>query len=246
VETWGVEHCRSFTQSPNGNIAADATISMSSHELFDAATDPLVGPEGVAWYDFDCADGTKCGEIADKCEYTYGALAADGSNVTLNGHPYIVQREWSNAAFTGASYSGCVVSHGSSGLPVTVESAYTAANANSKLKKTFLRGDKIFYFGEFQNNSGSVCTAQASWFAKGGAKTLVNGAYTISVDPGTSYWYVKRKIAANAPLRKYVLTVSILCDGQISSASSKFKVVAGTSASASADDAPETGGPIRR
>ncbi|MFN8495999.1 MAG: hypothetical protein U0350_50880 [Caldilineaceae bacterium] len=85
-ETWPGT-CRSFTKSPNGNLDADSEISTASHEHFEAATDP----NGNAWYD---AAGYENG---DKCAYTYGTISSTGSNVTLNTHPYIIQREWNNA-----------------------------------------------------------------------------------------------------------------------------------------------------
>lgn len=73
--------------SPNNDPDADAEISAASHELMESVTDPLLN----AWYDPAHA------EIADKCAFTYGATAPDGSNITMNGHPYIVQEEFSNA-----------------------------------------------------------------------------------------------------------------------------------------------------
>lgn len=73
--------------SPNGDLDADAEISITSHELMETVTDPLLD----AWYD---ATGA---EIGDKCAYTYGPTAANGSDITMNGNPYIVQEEFSNA-----------------------------------------------------------------------------------------------------------------------------------------------------
>jgi hypothetical protein len=101
-ETWTTS-CRQFTKSPNGNIAADSEISTLSHEHFEAVTDvnppPTTPIAGVtAWTD------SQGFEIGDKCAYTYGTKAANGSNITLNGHPYIMQLEWSNAV------SGCAKS----------------------------------------------------------------------------------------------------------------------------------------
>jgi hypothetical protein len=74
------------SKSPNGDINADSTINVTSHEQNEAATDPLLN----AWYD---ASGN---EIGDKCAWTFGTIAANGSNVTWNGRPYIVQLEWDN------------------------------------------------------------------------------------------------------------------------------------------------------
>ena len=80
--------------SPNNDADADATINVTSHEQMEAATDPLLN----AWID---SSGQ---EIVDKCAWNFGTTNADGSNVSWNGHPYLVQQEWDNAQ------SGCVLS----------------------------------------------------------------------------------------------------------------------------------------
>lgn len=243
LEAWN--DCRSLVNSPNGNLDADATISLMSHELFEAITDPQVGPDHSAWYDHNCNDNTECGEIADKCEYTYGTIAADGSNVTLGSHHYIVQREWSNAAFTGASYSGCVLSYNPPKPPhVLIDQAYTASNQSGTPKKKFVRGARIFYFGAMRNDGSAKCDTSSIWLAKGGARIVMSLVATISVNPGTSRWYVKGRIPANAPLRKYTLTISTICSGQISSASATFKVVAGGAATKNASETVLPEGPF--
>jgi hypothetical protein len=73
--------------SPNNDQDSDAEISITSHEQMETVTDPQLN----AWFD------TTGAEIGDKCAYTYGSTAANGSNITMNGHPYIVQEEFSNA-----------------------------------------------------------------------------------------------------------------------------------------------------
>lgn len=103
--TWGgSQGCKDFQTSPNGNLDADTEISAASHEHFEAANDPQLN----AWY--DNIDFTN-GEIGDKCAYYYGAVAGDGSNLTLNGHKYRIQLEWSNARSNGTKYSGCAKSY---------------------------------------------------------------------------------------------------------------------------------------
>jgi hypothetical protein len=79
----------SISGSPNHDALADAMINSLSHEHFEAVTDPY----GDAWYDGNPASG----EIADKCEYRFGAIHAGGGNVTLaHAHSYLVQEEWSD------------------------------------------------------------------------------------------------------------------------------------------------------
>lgn len=94
-----VESCLNLPtgHSPNGDSAADAVIISLSHEQFEAVSDPALS----GWYD----DVPHDGEMADKCERSYGPIRADGSNVTLaHGHRYIVQEEWS------LRDQGCVLS----------------------------------------------------------------------------------------------------------------------------------------
>lgn len=73
--------------TPNGNAAADSTLSVVSHEHLEAITDPRLN----AWYD------SVGYENGDKCAWTFGAVsAAHKFNQTINGHKYILQAEWSN------------------------------------------------------------------------------------------------------------------------------------------------------
>jgi len=82
---------------PNNNAAADATISVVSHEANETITDGL----GNAWYD------SSGNENGDKCAYNYGTAlgSINGGQYNQNigtGH-YEMQQEWSNRS------SGCVL-----------------------------------------------------------------------------------------------------------------------------------------
>jgi len=72
---------------PNNQVV-DSAINTSAHEIMETVTDP----QGNAWFLGDAS-----GEIGDLCNFNFGSRAIDGSNVTLSGHPYIIQTEWSNA-----------------------------------------------------------------------------------------------------------------------------------------------------
>jgi hypothetical protein len=63
----------------------------------ETVTDPFLS----AWYD---ATGF---EIGDKCAYTYGPETPNGADIVINGHPYVVQEEFSNAEVTNG---GCDLS----------------------------------------------------------------------------------------------------------------------------------------
>jgi hypothetical protein len=67
--------------SPNGDRLADEALITTSHEQFESATDP----DTHGWWGGDASTG----EIGDKCEQSY-------QEVTLGGHPYWVQPEWSD------------------------------------------------------------------------------------------------------------------------------------------------------
>jgi hypothetical protein len=66
----------------------------------------VTDPQGNAWYHVDSG-----GEIGDLCNFNFGTRASDGSNVTLSGHGYVIQRQWSNAL------NGCVLSSAGPSVP---------------------------------------------------------------------------------------------------------------------------------
>jgi Phosphate-induced protein 1 conserved region len=88
--------CAAQSISPNGNAGIDAAISVLSHELEEATTDPDLN----AWYDSSGA------ENADKCAWTFGHFqfqTANGSwaNQTFGGHNWLIQR---NLFFNGTDW----------------------------------------------------------------------------------------------------------------------------------------------
>lgn len=87
------------TAWPNGQ-GVDVALDVTSHEQFEANTDPFQN----AWY--DDVNGT-AGENGDKCNFNYGPYESDGTNLVLQGHAYQAQLEWSNG-----SPHGCVKRYG--------------------------------------------------------------------------------------------------------------------------------------
>lgn len=73
-------------RTPNNNIDADSTINVTSHELAEAVTDPLLN----AWFD---SSGQ---EIGDKCNFQFSSTNSSNGDTIMNGHPYEVQLEWDN------------------------------------------------------------------------------------------------------------------------------------------------------
>ncbi|HEY1348029.1 MAG TPA: hypothetical protein VGF67_00215 [Ktedonobacteraceae bacterium] len=86
--------CRASGQTEPNHDDADLTINVASHEEIEAATDPLLN----AWFD------SVGNEIGDKCNFNFGPTNAQGGDITINGHPYEVQKEWDNRV------GGCVLS----------------------------------------------------------------------------------------------------------------------------------------
>jgi PKD repeat protein len=73
--------------------AVNAVDSIGAHELFESATDPLVGSGYV--------DSTG-EEIGDECAWTWGstgsASGGGADNQVVNGRQYLIQEMWSNQA----------------------------------------------------------------------------------------------------------------------------------------------------
>ncbi len=116
VATWtGNPGCNNTNGQPN-NFDADLEVSTTSHEQFEAMTDPEPNSN---WTDSNCAGNVVCGEIGDKCAYIWGTANSDGSNLSLHGNLYNVQEEWSNAAFNGTANSGCVEDYQPANVSIT-------------------------------------------------------------------------------------------------------------------------------
>ncbi|MCU1336557.1 MAG: hypothetical protein JWO19_2138 [Bryobacterales bacterium] len=72
---------------PNSQ-AVDVVLGEVSHEMIESNTDPHLD----AWTGTGGGDD----EIGDKCNFIYGYLAPDGTNMVLNGNRFKIQEEFSN------------------------------------------------------------------------------------------------------------------------------------------------------
>ena len=72
--------------SPNGNVQADAMVSVTAHELVETVSDPLLN----AWFD------SAGNENGDKCAWVFGTTTSTApySNTTVGGAAYLVQQNW--------------------------------------------------------------------------------------------------------------------------------------------------------
>jgi hypothetical protein len=96
-EPYGGQSGCTTPSSPNNNPAADSIINTSSHELWEAITDPNLGD---GWTALSGDEGS------DECNFMFGPTDAGGADVRINGHGYLVQTEWRNSA----APFGCVMS----------------------------------------------------------------------------------------------------------------------------------------
>lgn len=94
--------------SPNGNPGIDGAVSVMTHELAEAATDP-VNPPGTGWWN---STGTACTtppntpagcnqyqgyENGDMCNFTFGGVSGSAPafyNQTWGGKNWLIQEMW--------------------------------------------------------------------------------------------------------------------------------------------------------
>ncbi|MDH2443020.1 Ig-like domain-containing protein [Amnibacterium sp. CER49] len=113
--------CTTTIQSPNGDSNADIVTSPLSHELNEAASDPLLN----AWYD------TSGYENGDECAYIYGTASGTSGaqyNQTINGAHYFLQEEFSNEDYATNSIAGCVQKEESPTASFTVNPSSPGVN----------------------------------------------------------------------------------------------------------------------
>ncbi|MGI8554075.1 MAG: dockerin type I domain-containing protein [Dehalococcoidia bacterium] len=226
--------------APNNDPVADGEISLTSHELFETASDPVLLYNRTGkllsggWRDSAGA------EIGDKCVGIFGTVASDGSNITFsNGHKYIIQEEWSNQAFNGAARSGCTMALGAPGMPNSNDSF---ANAQPITAFPFQTIQSTFGFSTEPSDPALRCTPGASkpqdsasvWFrltAPGTgqiwARTDVRDPATGTVD-GTSYDTILAVFAGASPAPSSLLACNNnLSATDLSSAVTNISVTAG-------------------
>lgn len=72
---------------PTG-VAVDVVLGEVEHEMIESNTDPF----GNGWTGTGGGDD----EIGDKCNFVFGYVAPDGTNIVLNGNRFKIQEEFSN------------------------------------------------------------------------------------------------------------------------------------------------------
>ena len=133
-----------------------------SHEFAESLTDARVN-DSLAW------DDTATGrEVGDNCNTDgnpqLGAIASDHANVTMNGHRYVVQTEWSN------DDDACILSFVNNLAGQTVENTFTTGSDDLR--------DNSTINGSVQATNGS----SAGLFVKAqGQPTWNNGSIHVRV-----------------------------------------------------------------
>ena len=91
----GIAGCDAGGAQNGHSQGLTALANVTAHELSEAITDP----RGSGWYDSAGA------ENGDKCAWTFG-----GTVTLSNGSQWLLQQEWSNAAYNGSQGSprGCL------------------------------------------------------------------------------------------------------------------------------------------
>jgi uncharacterized repeat protein (TIGR01451 family) len=117
---------------PNGDKSADVEINTLSHEVIEAETDPHPNDTWTA--------PNPEGEIGDACNFNFAPRNDQGADVYMNGHGYIMQQEYSNAAHNCAidlaGTNGFCPSNSNSVCSPTVAFTKSVDNANPQVNST--------------------------------------------------------------------------------------------------------------
>lgn len=171
--------CAVQSNSPNGDAGADAMISVMTHELSEAASDP----QGNAWYD---ASGEENG---DKCAWNFGTTytAPNGSaaNVNFQGTNYLIQQMWLNA-----NGGGCVLAYASApDFSVSVSGSQTVAPGGTTGNYTLTATPSSGFTGPVTwtitppagITASTPAVANTASFTLTAASSLAAGTYTIPI-----------------------------------------------------------------
>lgn len=151
----------------------DNETSNLTHQLAELITDPMVWANEVAWYD------NENGEVGDIC--ATGANGGGEATNTINGHPYVVQKEWSNKA------NACV----STSTYKTPSGDFTTSTS----------GDMASFNASASTENGDGSIASYGWSfgdgGTGGGATVAHvygtaGTYSVTLTITDNLGFVKR------------------------------------------------------
>ncbi len=180
------------SNSPNGDPGVDAMVSVMSHELEEAASDPLLN----AWYD------SSGNENADKCAWTFGTPYNPGNgsmaNMKLGSRDFLIQRNWLNA-----NGGGCALSYSPSpNFSLSVSPPLQTVTAGGAT------GSYVVTATPLNNWNGSVNYSVTSGLPSG-ANAIISGnnisISTLSTTPAGSYVFT---ISGNDPVANLTNTTT--------------------------------------
>ena len=190
--------CNNFITTAPNQFAADLEILAASHEFAESITDPRDFDGPLGW-----VDPLSDAEIADICvpymsPTGLGTLAPDGSNVTLNGHHYVVQELWSNSdaacvltfeAWTGATAEFTMLT-GNGTLPQDAQVQITTETGLPAV--SVLYGGLLHPAGQPLWDNGSTNVRILPWFTKSllesGRTALFSVVISMSSPNGSDQW----------------------------------------------------------
>jgi hypothetical protein len=161
-------------QSPNGNLGGDSLASTTSHEQFEATTDPH---PFSGWLD---GGGY---EVADKCGWNF-----DYGTTTLNhGGVFYIQTEYSNSSHTCVNSYGCASSQPHIQLSPVSVSVSAQAGTDAASQQVTLQNSAsgtLDWSAASLPSWVSVSPASGS-LAAGATQTLTLTFATVSYQPQT-------------------------------------------------------------
>lgn len=197
--------------SPNNDASADSEINVSSHEQFEAFTDPTLG----SWF------SNSGNEIGDEC---IGIFGSDRATLVVGADSYLVQDEWSN------DLGACTLFEcGSNGLPNLAADVLgcNGIGPTSIGLKWGTSGYGIF-FNRYEIQE-AVSSSNSHWVTLAAMTNISATTYYVSnLSPNTTYlWRILDYSCCLASASSETLQVTqpnhaVLASAQVSSTSYKL------------------------
>jgi hypothetical protein len=198
---------------PSGLTAAPATQAQIELSWIGSSDDP----GNIDQYDVYFDDGT-----------LVTTLPAGAAHTTITGLSCSSLYSFYVTAVRQAVTSEASNTVEAATLPCTLslESIYTADQAGIP-ESIFIKGEEIRSFAYILNNTGSSQQATLSWVIDGGpCGTIASSAGEMAMPVGSSYWFIS--ISVNEPICSgtYHFTVTLVYNGQTTTKSIDFTVLA--------------------
>ncbi len=94
---------------------------------------------------------------------------------------------------------------------------------NGAPKKAFQAGERVIYYGLFDNSTGTKVTAYFVWKIGGPCGTVTLWSGNLATPPGSMYWYLSTYTPSGCP-GSYTYTLSVTYNGSTTAKGSAFTV----------------------